>query len=74
MYVLDRADLKKAIFASGMKQKTLAEKVGLSEITLCLILQGKRKCEAGEYASICKVLGVSYMRFMNPRLPEREEV
>lgn len=34
---------------------------------------GKRKCEVGEYASICEALGVNVDRFIKkkPRIPEK---
>ena len=54
----------------GIKQKVISQKSGIPEVQLSLILQGKRKCEAGEYASLCKVLGVSPNKFLKPRLPE----
>ena len=50
--VLDFMELKDFIDKSGLKQKAIAEKSGVPEVRLCLILQGKRKCEVGEYASI----------------------
>ena len=54
--VLDYLELKDFIDKSGLKQKASAEKSGVPEVQLCLILQGKRKCEVGEYASICNLL------------------
>ena len=60
----DFMDLKKFIDESGLKQKVIAEKSGVPEVQLCLILQGKRKREVGEYASICNVLGVKLERFV----------
>ena len=54
--ILDYLELKDFIDKSGLKQKAIAEKSGVPEVQLCLILQGKRKCEVGEYASICNLL------------------
>lgn len=65
---LDLVELKKFIEKSGLKQKVIAEKSGMPEVRLCLILQGKRKCEAGEYASICDTLGVEYDRFIRKKI------
>ncbi len=71
--VLDFMELKDFIDKSGLKQKAIAEKSGVPEVQLCLILQGKRKCEVGEYASICNALGVKVDRFIkrSPRLPNQ---
>lgn len=72
---LDFMELKKYIDKSGLKQKAIAEKSGIPEVQLCLILQGKRKCEVGEYASICEALGVKVDRFIKKKskLPEKTE-
>ena len=69
--VLDFVELKNYIEEKGIKQKIIAEKSGIPEVQLCLILQGKRKCEVGEYSSICDVLGVRVNKFLKPRLPEK---
>ena len=53
LLVFDTAKMKKYIDSSGIKQKSISEKAGIPEPALSLILQGKRKCEIGEYASIC---------------------
>lgn len=73
--VLDFMELKDFIDKSGLKQKVIAEKSGVPEVQLCLILQGKRKCEVGEYASICNALGVKVDRFIKkkPRLLDVEK-
>lgn len=64
--VLNIVKLKKYIEASGMKQKFISEKANIPETTLSLILNGKRKCEVGEYASICGVLRVPLEKFVTP--------
>lgn len=74
MLVLDHQAFKKYIEDSGMKQKAISEKTGVPETALCLILQGKRKCEIGEYANICTVLNVPMGKFLKPRLSDGEEV
>lgn len=74
MFVLDNNGLRKQVEESGLKQKSISERAGLSETALCLILQGKRKCEIGEYANICLALGVSMEKFLKPRLPDGKEV
>lgn len=62
--ILDLQKLKRYIDKSGLKQKVIAQKSGLSEVSLCLILQGNRRCEVGEYASICEALGVPMEQFV----------
>lgn len=62
--ILDFMELKKYIEESGLKQKALAEKAGLTEVRLCLILQGKRKLEVGEYFNICDALDVPLDKFV----------
>lgn len=76
MIALDSEKMKKYVESSGMKQKAISEKSGLTESALSLILQGKRRCEIGEYATICHVLGVNTDKFLcsrEPRLPDRHE-
>lgn len=74
MFVLDNDGLRKQVKKSGLKQKSISERAGLSETALCLILQGKRKCGIGEYANICLALGVPMEKFLKPRLPDGREV
>ena len=64
MYQFDYEALKAEIDSSGMKQKAVAMKAGIKENHFCLILSGKRKCEAGEYISLCKVLEVNPGAYM----------
>lgn len=70
--IFDYAGLKSYIESHGIKQKIISQKSGVPEVQLSLILQGKRKCEAGEYAGICKALGADPRKFMKPRLPDKE--
>jgi len=58
VYQLDYEALKFKIDSSGMKQKAVALKAGMKENHLCLILNGKRKCEVGEYISLCNALDI----------------
>jgi len=69
LFVLDSEKMKKFIESSGLKQKAISEKSGISESALSLILQGKRRCEIGEYATICGVLGVNTDYFLKPQVP-----
>ncbi len=74
MFVLDSEEMKKYVESSGIKQKAISEKAGLSESALSLILQGKRRCEIGEYATICHVLGVNTDKFLHPKEPNKISV
>lgn len=62
--ILDILELKKYIEAIGIKQKYISEKTSIPEPKLSQILNGKRKCEVGEYASICNALGVRFETFV----------
>lgn len=72
--ILDIVKLKQYIEQSGIKQKFISEKTSIPEPTLSLILNGKRKCEVGEYASICNALGVEFEVFVSPAEPGKEVV
>lgn len=72
MYEVDTAKIKNHINETGLKQKVVAQKSGIPEAKFSLILHGKRKCEAGEYASLCKVLGVNPNEFMQIRSSDKE--
>ena len=67
IYKLNVEGIRRFISDSGLKQKTIAQKAGLSEVKLCMILQGQRKCEVGEYASICDALDVELERFLETK-------
>lgn len=64
--VLDIVKLKKYIDEKGLKQKFISERSNIPEPKLSQILSGKRKCEVGEYANICKALGVEFQLFIVP--------
>ena len=72
--ILDIVKLKRYIEQSGIKQKIISEKTGIPEPTLSLILNGKRKCEVGEYASICNILGVEFQYFVTSQTTPDKEV
>lgn len=65
--IVDVMEIKLFIEEAGIKQKSVAEKAGLDEAKLCMVLQGKRKLEAGEYANICKALKVPMTQFVKQR-------
>ena len=71
--ILDIVKLKRHIEQSGIKQKFISEKTSIPEPTLSLILNGKRKCEVGEYASICNTLGVGFEMFVSSTESETEK-
>jgi hypothetical protein len=71
LLVLKTDLLKKYVEDTGIKQKILAERAGINESALCFILQGKRKCEAGEYGNLCFALGVPLDTFLKPEIPEK---
>ena len=72
--ILDIVKLKRYIEQSGIKQKFISEKTGIPEPRLSLILNGKRKCEVGEYASICNILGVEFQYFVTSQTTPDKEV
>lgn len=49
---------------SGIKQKFICEKTGMSQQALCSLLKGKRNLEIDEYICLCDALGVDYTLFM----------
>lgn len=67
MFEIDMTAVKEFVKEMGIKQKVISQKSGIPEARLSLILQGKRKCEAGEYASICNILGVNPNKFLRTR-------
>ena len=46
----------RAVADTGMKQKFIAEKIGMSEPTFSAVLAGKRKLDVDEFFKICVVL------------------
>lgn len=72
MLDVDVNGIKEFINKKGIKQKMISQESGISEVALCLVLQGKRKCEAGEYISLCKTLGVNPNKFLKPGKPKNK--
>lgn len=68
--IFDFLEMKRFIDKRGIKQKAISENTGIPEVSLSLILKGKRKCEAGEYVGICNFLGANPIMFMKPRMPK----
>lgn len=73
MFILRYDLLKQSVIKSEMTQKAISEKVGIPEPCFCLMLKGKRKCEAGEYASLCNILHVPIGTFLEAVLPEEND-
>lgn len=57
--------IKIRIDKMGLKQKYISEQMGMTESKLSLSLSGKRKFEAGEYANLCKIIGVPMNEFLD---------
>ena len=72
LFEVDTEEIKVFIREIGLKQKVISRRCGIPEVRLSLILQGKRKCEAGEYASLCNELGVSPDKFLKQRIPDNQ--
>lgn len=64
MLEVDVLKIKNKIDDLGIKQKTIADRTGISESKLSLSLQEKRKLSAGEYASICIFLKADFKEFL----------
>lgn len=45
-----------AVADSGMKQKFIADKIGISEPSLSALLSGKRKVDVDEFFGLCQIL------------------
>ena len=60
MIEVDVPKIRNKIETLGIKQKTIADRTGISESKLSLSLQEKRKLSVGEYASICIFLRAEF--------------
>lgn len=56
--------IRKKIDETGMKQKAIAEKIGIEATTLSAILNGRRKMYATDFIKLCCVLGLSIDYFI----------
>lgn len=63
--------MRNKIEEMGLKQKYVSDQAGITESKLSLLLSGKRKIEAGEYANICKALNVSMNEFLEAEADRR---
>lgn len=64
MLAIDYERMKEFIASSGLKQKVTAERAGLTEAQMSMILQQKRGMSASEYANICRAVGASMEDFL----------
>lgn len=64
MIEVDVLKIRNKIDDLGIKQKTIADRTGISESKLSLSLQEKRKLSVGEYASLCIFLNADFKEFL----------
>lgn len=64
MIEVDVPKIRNKIETLGIKQKTIADRTGISESKLSLSLQEKRKLSVGEYDSICIFLRAEFKDFL----------
>lgn len=55
--------IKSYLERNGIKQKTVAEKIGMNQNSFCAILSGRRRLLADEFLKICETLDVSPLTF-----------
>lgn len=53
------------IATKGIKQKALADAVGISPVSMSETLRGNRTLTADEYVIICRFLEVPYSKFID---------
>ena len=63
--MFDYAAFKIYIEENGLKQKYLAQRLGISEQTLSGILLGRVKCSLEIYVGICRALSLPLGEFIN---------
>lgn len=61
-------NIKSYMAAHGIKQRWLAEKVGLSETAMSAKLNGLRGFTFEEYERICGALGIRTDTFLEPQI------
>lgn len=55
------------ISAKGIKQRPIAEAIGISPVSMSETLRGNRTLTAEEYVGICNFLEVPYSKFVDGR-------
>lgn len=64
---VDVSLIKEYISDVGLKQKVIAERMGISDTQFSAIMNGNRRIEAGEYATMCNVLNVPFDKFVKEK-------
>lgn len=64
MAALDIEALRVSVKASGLKQKYIAEQVGVAEKTLSYMLKGRTRFPIEVYAGVCSILGMPLDAFI----------
>lgn len=57
--------LAKYISDHGIKQKAIADHLGIAPSSMSALLLGNRRMSADEYVAICDFLDVPYSKFVN---------
>lgn len=64
--------MRECVKASGLKQRFIAEQIGVAEKTLSYILTGRTRCSVGVYAKICTLLNKPLDEFIRRGNEETE--
>ena len=56
---------REKIKASGLKQKTVAEKMGIQPTVLSAMLTKRRTIQATDFIKLCEILGLTMEDFEN---------
>ena len=58
----DSAKLREIILNSGIKYKTIAEKLGISSYALQLKIDNKNEFKSSEIKVLCEILGITSLK------------
>lgn len=64
MDVFNVGAMRECVKASGLKQRFIAEQIGVAEKTLSYILTGRTKCSIDVYANLCAALNKPLAEFI----------
>ena len=62
--LFDRKRLRDYFRTNNLKQRDVAQAIGVTESTLSMILSGERKCSLATYAQLCALLNVPMGEFI----------
>ena len=62
--MIDRGKIRKHIRTNKLKQKEIANALGIAESTLSMMLNGQRKCGLDTYVRLCSLLEVPMNEFI----------